>query len=256
MLRQETTETQRVKLQGLLDDSKTQIERNKLGQFATPSPLAHDIVDYAMKALSEKRVKFLDPAFGTGSFYSAILSRFGAVHKATGFEIDPNYAKIARKLWAGTGLRLIIQDFTKATPKSRDLANLIICNPPYVRHQHLSSRQKSYLSRKVQKETGVRLSGLSGFYCYYIMLTGKWMTKDALAGWLVPSEFMDVNYGAGLRKYLTERVTLLRIHRFDPKDVQFSDAYVSSVVLFFKNGPPRDENEIEATYGGSFASPE
>jgi hypothetical protein len=35
------------------------------------------------------------------------------------------------------------------------------------------------------------------------------------------------------RRYLTDQVTLMRVHRFDPADVQFSDALVSLAVLMF-----------------------
>lgn len=49
----------------------------------------------------------------------------------------------------------------------------------------------------------------------------------------MPSEFMDVNYGASVKRYLLDKVTLLHIHRFDPKEVQFGDALVSSAVVWF-----------------------
>ena len=41
-----------------------------------------------------------------------------------------------------------------------------------------------------------------------------------------------------LKRYLRERVTPLHIHRFDPGDVQFADALVSSAVVWFRNIPP------------------
>lgn len=62
------------------------------------------------------------------------------------------------------------------------------------------------------------------------------MAEGGVAGWLVPSEFMDVNYGKGVKYYLLSRVTLLHIHRFDPNDVQFADALVSSAVVWFRKG--------------------
>ena len=48
---------------------------------------------------------------------------------------------------------------------------------------------------------------------------------------------MDVNYGKAVKHYLLSRVTLLHIHRFDPNDVQFADALVSSAVVWFRNKP-------------------
>jgi hypothetical protein len=43
----DTLEKQRFALQAKLDAKKTQAERNRLGQFATPTPLAVDILKYA-----------------------------------------------------------------------------------------------------------------------------------------------------------------------------------------------------------------
>ncbi len=252
----ETIEKRRLRVQDILDDKKSQLERNKLGQFATPAPLAIDIISFVSKVFPRhEKVRFLDPAFGTGAFYYACLQEFGAsVEAATGFEIDSGIAEAAEKLWGQTQLNLIVEDFTRAIP-TKDLANLVVCNPPYVRHHHLPSTYKEYLRGAVERDTDIGLSGLSGFYCYYVLLTHKWMDKGALAAWLIPGEFMDVNYGAGLREYLTQKVSLLRIHRFDPRDVQFTDADVSSVVVFFKNEAPKSQDKVEMTYGGSLSNP-
>ena len=59
-------ESRRLQLQDSLDSAKTQAERNRLGQFATPAPLATDILAYAKSLVSPAiGVRFLDPAFGT-----------------------------------------------------------------------------------------------------------------------------------------------------------------------------------------------
>jgi hypothetical protein len=76
-----------------------------------------------------------------------------------------------------------------------------------------------------------------------------------IAVWLIPSEFMDVNYGLAVKRYLLERVTLLHIHRFDPGDVQFADALVSSAVVCFRNAPPPKNHEVSFTFGGSLSAP-
>ncbi len=68
------------------------------------------------------------------------------------------------------------------------------------------------------------------------------MTDGGIAGWLIPSEFMDVNYGQAVKRYLLNHVTLLQIHRFDPNDVQFADALVSSAVVWFRKTPPPQES--------------
>ena len=79
-----------------LDSSKTQAERNKLGQFATPTVLATDIIEYAKTLLSTaQQIRFLEPAFGTGAFYSALLRVFpqSQIARTRGYEIDPTMGK-------------------------------------------------------------------------------------------------------------------------------------------------------------------
>lgn len=103
--------------------------------------------------------------------------------------------------------------------------------------------------------TGVEVNGLAGLYVYFLLLATAWLEDDGIAAWLIPSEFMDVNYGAALKGFLTDRVTLIRAHRFDPDDVQFGDALVSSVVLVFRKSQPAASHAVEFTYGGTLAEP-
>lgn len=252
-------ERSRLKLQDELDSRKTQAELNKLGQFATPTPLAIDILNYAHHLLPRGSVRFLDPAFGTGSFYSALLHTFplARIKKAEGFEIDPQYGIEIAKLWKGASLTLHLQDFTKTDPNQseRDKPNLLICNPPYVRHHHLDTHEKLWLRDTAQAATGIRLNGLAGLYCYFLLISHTWMAENGLAAWLIPSEFMDVNYGREIKKYLLDEVTLLRIHRFDPDEVQFQNALVSSAVVWFKKSKPPRSHQVEFTYGGTHKVP-
>lgn len=253
-------ELRRLQVQAELDSGRTHAERNKLGQFATPPSLALDLLEYAYSLLPPATpVRFLDPAFGTGSFYSALLRTFepSRIAWASGYEIDPYYGDRARELYGGTGLHLHIADFTRvAFPGGEeDKANLLICNPPYVRHHHLLASEKARLRYLVRRTAGMRLSGLAGFYCHYLGIAHAWMAEGGVAGWLIPSEFMDVNYGQAVKQYLLEHVTLLRIHRFDPSEVQFDDALVSSAVVWFRKAAPPLAHTIEFTYGGTLAAP-
>ncbi len=250
-------ERERLALQASLDAEKSQAERNRLGQFATPSGLAEDILRYAVSLVPlVAKVRFLDPAIGTGSFYSALLRVVPKkrIAEALGFELDPHYGTPAAQLWKDTGLVFKLADFTHAEPSPR--INVLICNPPYVRHHHLQNGDKTRLQLRTQQVSGMKLSGLAGLYCHFLGLSHAWMAEGGVAGWLIPSEFMDVNYGQAVKQYLLDRVTLLHIHRFDPNDVQFADALVSSAVVWFKNEPPPPDHEVKFTFGGTLFEPQ
>ena len=252
-------EARRLALQEGLDAERDSALRNQKGQFATPTGLAVDILRYARANLaSDERARFIDPAIGTGSFYSALLNVFppSRIGGAVGYEIDPHYGGAAAELWSETGLDVRLEDFTQAgAPDAADRFNLLICNPPYVRHHHIVNCEKQRLKRRTWGTCRVEINGLAGLYCYFLGLSHAWMADGALAGWLIPSEFMDVNYGVSLKRYLLEKVTLLHIHRFDPTDVQFGDALVSSSVVWFRNESPRTEHKVRFTYGGTLEQP-
>jgi hypothetical protein len=253
-------EKAREELQAQLHAMQDQAQRNKLGQFATPANLACDIVKLALSLLAQRqRVRFLEPGFGTGPFYSALLQSVpeSQIEIATGYEIDARYIEPNARLWGGTNLRLHLGDFTRIEPpeSEADKYNLVVCNPPYVRHHHLSSLQKQELQAIVSQRLRFQMNGLSGLYTYFMVLSQAWMAKGAVGAWLVPSEFMDVNYGRKVKEFLVSRVTLHRIHRFDPNETQFEDALVSSAVVLFTNALAPENHQVEFSFGGTLGKP-
>ena len=254
-------ESRRQAIQAEIDTHKSAAERNRLGQFATPNALAVEIARYVQSVLGRTKgsIRFADPSIGSGSFFSAALAVFGSkrISSAVGVELDPVFADAARNLWTNAKLEVVHGDFTRlvATGSCPPAPNIILANPPYVRHHHMNREDKERLQGLTFKMTGVEVSGLAGLYVYFLLLATAWMEDGGIAAWLIPSEFMDVNYGMALKGFLADRVTLIRAHRFDPDDVQFGDALVSSVVLVFRKTPPSAAHTVEFSYGGTLAEP-
>jgi adenine-specific DNA-methyltransferase len=248
-------------IQSAIDSRRTSAEKNRLGQFATPNALAVEIARYVdtLMGRTKESIHFADPAIGSGSFFSAAITAFGRerIARAVGVELDPVFCDAARDLWGDAGLEVIHGDFTRVVSNDSSIPapNLILANPPYVRHHHMKRQDKERLQSLAFKMTGVKVNGLAGLYVYFLLLATAWMEEGGYAAWLIPSEFMDVNYGAAIKRYLLDRVTLIRIHRFNPDDVQFGDALVSSVVVVFRKTPPRREYTVDFTFGGTLHEP-
>jgi len=204
-------------------------------------------------------LRFLEPGCNLLAISSAVIEKAldRPVQSATGIEIDPHYANPAKKLWRGTPIKIILGDFTRLRPPANDgeRATLLICNPPYVRHQHIKSTEKARMQRAIQDALGIKFSGLSGLYCYFIAFAHDWLCEGGVAQWIIPSEFMQSNYGRALKEYLLRHVTLLGIHRFDSNDVQFKDALVSSAVVSFKKAKPPANHQVRFSFGGTLLEP-
>jgi predicted RNA methylase len=153
------TEARRQAIQAAIDATKSAAERNRLGQFATPNTLAVDIARFVGSLIGTHKsgIRFADPSIGSGSFFSAALTVYGRkrIKSAVGVELDPTFCEAARDLWADAGLEVVRGDFTRvvATGTGPPAPNLILANPPYVRHHHLDRKDKERLQRIVFKMT-------------------------------------------------------------------------------------------------------
>src|SRR5512146_807945 len=156
----QTIEALRQTEQARLDRLKSAAERNRWGQFATPFELALSLTRYAHQVHRQRAIRPLDPAIGTGAFFSA-LSRTvptKTIEAAAGVEVDPPFAEAAEKLWSTHGLQVIRGDFTKQKPPKQRF-NLVLTNPPYVRHHHLDTTEKDRLKARLAHLLHLEISG-------------------------------------------------------------------------------------------------
>ena len=112
-------ENRRLALQAELDANKTTDERRKLGQFATPTLLAREVVSFGINNMDTPHdIRFFDPACGTGAFYSALLAEADSndITMATAVEIDPLLASVAYNFWYESNISVINADFTEIEP--------------------------------------------------------------------------------------------------------------------------------------------
>lgn len=244
---QNKKESTRQRRQELFDSSHSQEERNEHGQFPTPYPLASIIAEDLLSRVG-KNVSVLEPSCGTGAFISALLSISDQI-KITGVEKDLSLYETAQQLWSSDTCHIINNDFFDYASMESQQFDAIISNPPYSRHHHLSQSEKRFYSQLTATFSGVSLSGLAGLHAYFL-LTGTGMLKEnGVGSWLIPSELFSVNYGAPIRKFLTQNVSLERIHFFDPENLQFDDALVTSCVAIIRKRKPDTRSYAVFTYG-------
>jgi len=230
---------------------------NKMGLYLTPPELARDIVEYSLSLLGSPRpeIHFGDPSIGTGVFFSALHQVLPKeqIMSAIGIELDEIRAIATREKWSHKGLKVIQGDYLHM--EQLPSRTLILANPPYVRYQKLEPYYGQKLRERASINMNMKISGQAGLYVYFLLLSHEWMAPDAIAAWLIPSEFMETKYGEAIRYYLTHKVQLLRIHRFSSDDVQFENALVSSAVVVFKNSIPSPGQTAQLSFGGAINKP-
>lgn len=254
-------EQQRQLLEKKLELTKETQTRKQLGQFSTPYEIALSIVNHVFMNVDTDEIKFIEPAVGSGVFLSA-LSTSDVVKNFTfssilGVDIDEEYINIAKN-WGNIidceDISFLNSDFLNLEATSK--FNLLISNPPYVRHHRLSSELKEKYKLQIKKLLDIKVSGLSDLYVYFILLSHNWINKNGIVSWLVPAEFLDVNYGQALKKYLLTNVSLLNIHIYNQNNSLFESANVTSAVITYKMSQPTGAEPITFSFGDDINNPE
>ena len=230
---------------------------HSVGLFLTPPELAQELVITAVAEHAGRvKIDFGDPAIGSGIFFATLLRHVDQtrIRSAVGVELDVLRAELTAEKWAARNLEVVTGAFPDIRLDSGS-RSLIIANPPYVRSQKLDRDVTRRWQIELAGELDIQVSGRADLYVYILLSCHRWMAPGAVAAWLLPTEFMQTDYGRAVREYLTTYVQLRRIHTFDSTKPLFENARVSSTAVFFQNRPPEANDAVIVSSGGTIASP-
>lgn len=201
--------------------------RKQFAQFFTPYPIAQFMAKWVLGNPNCKNV--LDPAFGLGVFSRALLETKPSV-SIKGFDIDEKVLEKASELLKGQNVSLHNQDYMY-----NDWSNKydgIICNPPYLKFHDYDNRAAL---QEIKEHLNFSLTGFTNLYTLFLLKSAYQLKKGGRAAYIIPSEFMNSDYGKNVKSYLKQNHSLKYIIVFDFKENVFDDALTTSSILLFAN---------------------
>lgn len=219
---------------------RSSVERRAVGQTFTPPEIVESMLSWAAGRVSPARV--VDPGTGSGRFIVRALERFPNA-KGIAIDTDPAALLMARAnahVW-GVDDRIVfhLADYREVAIEKIDGITLYVGNPPYVRHHDIQSHWKDWYAATA-KEMRIPSSKLAGLHSHFFLATAKHMQPGDVGVYITSSEWLDVNYGASLRRLLLSRLSLEGLHVFDPASLPFADAQVTGVITCFNFGVAPD----------------
>jgi adenine-specific DNA-methyltransferase len=213
--------------------SVAESHRKKLGQFFTPLPVADFMAKWVVGNPTCRTI--LDPAVGLGGFFRSILKLEPQnSYEFSGYDIDPTIFGRVKSLF--TAFNYINFELKNKDYLFNDWLRKydgIICNPPYFKFQDYKNRAASLV--EFQTRLGMNLSGFTNIYTMFMLKSISQLSPDGRAAYLVPSEFLNADYGTTVKKYLLENGTLRYVILFNPNENIFSNALTTSCILLFAN---------------------
>lgn len=202
--------------------------RKQFAQFFTPYPVAELMAKWILGNDNLKKV--LDPAFGLGIFARAILAHKIDV-KIKGFDIDEHIYKRALSVFEDSkNVSLHLQDYMYNDWNNK--YDGIICNPPYFKFHDYDNKN---ILKEIETNLNCKLNGFTNLYTLFLLKSIFQLGSNGRAAYIIPSEFLNSDYGKLIKTYLVKSKTLRHIIVVDFQESVFDDALTTASIILCAN---------------------
>ncbi len=202
--------------------------RKSFAQFFTPFSIADLMAKWILG--NEKLDSVLEPAFGLGVFSRAILNHKEDV-QIKGFEIDTTIYENAKQHFEDTeNVNLLLQDYMYNDWKNK--YDGIICNPPYFKFHDYDNKN---ILKEIETNLKCKLNGFTNLYTLFLLKSIHQLKPNGRCAYIIPSEFLNSDYGKLVKNYLVKSKTLRHIIVIDFEENVFDDALTTASIILCAN---------------------
>lgn len=199
--------------------------RKKFAQFFTPEAIATFMSRWILDGMDED-IKVLEPAFGLGIF-SRVMQNLKPNINITGYDIDEMiYSYASSNFKSNHQVSLYNEDYL--TSSWTDKYDAIICNPPYLKfHDYDNTTLVPWVNKKLK----THLNGFTNIYTLFLLKSISQLKDGGKLAYIIPSEFLNSDYGVEVKRELLKSGTLRHIIIVDYTQCAFDDALTTACIL-------------------------
>jgi len=211
---------------------KTDNTEQKLrGGYYTPKKLSNFIIDLFKDDLDINTI--LEPSCGDGVFLESIFQRMNhsKIDKVKAIEIIKEEAdKVNSKYKENKALEVVNGDFILLYNElnSKERYDLIVGNPPYIRYQYLTERQRE-LQSEILVSHNMKSNKLINAWVCFLVACVQLLSENGKIAFVIPAEILQVAYAEDLRLFLSNNLSKIALITFD--ELVFDNIEQEVVVL-------------------------
>jgi adenine-specific DNA-methyltransferase len=114
----------------------------------------------------------------------------------------------------------------------------IICNPPYFKFHDYDN--KSVL-KEIEGKLKCKLNGFTNLYTLFLLKSIYQLKPNGRCAYIIPSEFLNSDYGKLVKRHLLKTGTLRHIIVIDFEENVFDDALTTASIILCANDNKTDE---------------
>lgn len=198
------------------------------GGYYTPRVLA----DFIVKNITFKvGAKVLEPSCGDGVFLDSISEHIdeNMLESIDAIEIIEEEANKVKQREYGEKFNVVNNDFLTFYHDNKEYKyDLILGNPPYIRYQYLTQKQRNIQS-EILISNGMKSNKLINSWVCFLVACVEMLAEGGTIGFVIPAEILQVVYAEDLRQYLSNNLSKITLLTF--KELVFPDIEQEVVVL-------------------------
>lgn len=218
----------------------------ELGQVFTSERIARLMAQILVDDIDASVKNVLDPCIGPNVFLKQV-NRLNSALCLHGIEIDESLiTEDTRKFYELNGRELQIGNFFDFASQTKKSFDLIIENPPYVRHEKMTDENDKQQIRSFFKDKSYKIPAKSNLYVYFLLQSIDMLKDGGKLVAVVYDSWLYSQYGESFKKNLSNLGSIDSVIHF--KDGAFDDAGIGATIIEFVKGVRQSEVLRFATY--------
>lgn len=214
------------------------MNKKDIGEYYTPIDLVKNMVYFIKNELDNSEI--LEPSAGDGRFIK-YLANF-KVKRIDSIELFKEKCDYIKKEYKKSNVEVINKDFLEYSISSNKKYDIIIGNPPYIKKQKISMNQLKN-SNNLLEILNCKNIKVENMWVSFILGALNLLKKDGIIFFVLPFEFLQVNYSEELRLFLEKKFNKIEITVFNKK--VFPDIEQDVCLLYMTNDLNFDKEYIK-----------
>lgn len=208
------------------------------GSYYTPHELVMEMVNCICKRNNIKTV--LEPSAGDGRFIDELIKKRKFIIDSV--ELIDEKAKFIKEKYENDNVKSINMDFIEYSINCKKQYDLIIGNPPYISKKLLNQKQKDD-SKSLYKLYNLPPSSFNNIWVSFILGSIKLLKDDGTIFFVLPHEFLQVDYSKSLRNFLEEKFKAIELFIFNQN--VFNDIQQDVCLVYMSNNIKKTKSYIK-----------
>lgn len=206
------------------------IEDKLSGSYYTP----HRTIQFMKRYLAREHKiygKMLEPSVGDGRFVD-VFEKEESIEKIIAVELIEEKAGRLKNRGYIKQVEIVADDFLNFAKKTSEKYQLIIGNPPYINVKNMENNSKEK-AKELCEKFQLSNSLMQNMWVAFVLAAVSCLERDGTIFFVLPIEFLQVQYAEKIRLFLEERFDTIHILSFREK--MFPEIEQESCLVYLTN---------------------